>query len=146
MPAAFSVNTPATAAVSTIEVGFNAGLTNVLFTFYTEVPGKMTVAIQSTQPGVAPVIVTEAAANAGRRTVSLVLPAGAAGWAFSYQMLFAPTDTLLRSYFNDGAFRVGGARTVAKANAVNVRWNAFSWNTYQWAQYNPKNEAKVVFP
>ena len=76
------------------------------------------------------------------------MPAGDhSGKFFGFSLRLDANDVsgkTLRSY--QGFVQLLGARTVAKQNAVNVRWNSFAWNRYTWAQYNPKNEAALVTP
>jgi hypothetical protein len=83
------------------------------------------------------------------------------GKVFGFSLRLDATDATgltLRSY--QGFVQLLGARTVAKLNAVPVRWNMFgdgtrpangggtgpllngpaagNWSSYTWAQYNPK--------
>jgi|SRR5215831_4802260 len=104
---------------------------------------------------------TEASAKSGRRNFSYALApltSTPQGKTMGYEITSttAPPPTL-RPY--QGVVRIPGARTVAKLNAVPVRWNSFggtppapaggtggqgatgatgNWNQYTWAQYNPK--------
>ena len=96
-----------------------------------------------------------------RHTISSgALPAGNhTGYYFGFSLRLDANDVSggkLRSY--QGHVRLIGARSVAKLNAVPVRWNTFgdgtrppngggsgprlegsgNWSSYTWAQYNPK--------
>lgn len=104
------------------------------------------------------IVANEAGAKAGPRQLVAplaTLTADATGDVLGYEILSttAPPPTL-RPF--SGTVRMAGARTVAKGNAVPVRFNGFSgsfsaavpalgvggnWSRYTWSQWNPKSIA-----
>jgi hypothetical protein len=162
-------STPRVPAISDVAWSFNSPPTTVTLRATTDIIGKLTVAILVENANAAPTTLTEATSAIGARGIAVSLPAGSAGKAFRFMMVFTPDDTTLRSVTTDGGFRVPEARTVANGKALPVRWNTFgdgtrpanggavstvtqagtymmgggNWSSYQWSQYNPKG---TVYP
>lgn len=144
-------STPRVASISNIAWRFNSPPTQVIFTVTTDLIGKVTVAILPENAQVAAITVNESTSALGQRNITLALPAGSNGKAFRWTMFMVPDDTTVRTYPTDGGFRVPESRTVARGNALPVRFNTYgdgtrpasgggigNWSSYTWAQYNPK--------
>ena len=92
--------------------------------------------------------VAEGGATTTHTFTTPALPAGDhTGKFFGFSLRKDATDATgktLRS--QQGFVQLIGARTVAKGNAVNVRWNSFAWNRYTWAQYGQPGQPPLVTP
>lgn len=133
-----------------------ATATTFTVTFDTDVPCLMAMDwwSQNDPSVITSTAVLEGVARVNHTIASGAFPAGDhTGKVFGFSLRMDANDTSglgIRPY--QGTVQLLGARTVAKNNAVPVRWNMFgdgtrpsggggigNWSSYTWTQYNPKN-------
>jgi len=153
MPPQIVMGPSAFVTLSNVAAAPNAAGDTVVFTVETDQAVQLRFTVWDAQNPSVTAGGQEGSAILGRRTFSYALSpltASAQGKVMGYEItsLTTPPPTL-RPF--QGTVRIGAARTVAKNNAVPVRWNMFgdgtrpaggggigNWSSYTWAQYNPK--------